>query len=218
MGPCGKSYHLSQDSQRFYRKDRLDTETLPARTQGCRGELNCSMANTRRYLVEKRQISFSAAGFGSATGEATDSLFCYCQEGSVVDQSHLFWVVFVIAVLVFTALQGEEDSFTASPEGCGSNWLLECGICPVFTGCSEHPPSSTSSAGQLQKDTGKILEMSFQLIFYLEVCLLILKKQLLVEGEIALIHQTFSTQFAWFFFNQIIWRWSHTTKCDQNSS
>lgn len=81
---------FSQDSQRFYGKDRPDTETLPARTQGFRGELNCSVANTSRYSTEKRQIPSSAAGFGSKTDKATDTLFCYCQEGLVADQSHLF--------------------------------------------------------------------------------------------------------------------------------
>jgi len=75
-------------------------------------------------------------------------------------------------------------------EGRGSNWLSECGICPVFTGCPEHPPSGTSAAAQLQKETGKILETSFQLIFCLEVDLLFLKKQLLVEGETALITES----------------------------
>lgn len=66
---------FSQDSQRFYGKDRLDTEMLQAGTQGCR-ELNCSVANTSTYSVEERQIPSSAAGFRRKADEATDSLVC----------------------------------------------------------------------------------------------------------------------------------------------
>lgn len=161
------------------------------------------MANTGRYSIGKRQIPSCAAGFGSKTEAAPVSPFCYCQEGLVADQSHLVWVLLGMAVIVFTALKVKRGALQFHQEGCGSNWLLECGICPVFTGCPEHPPSSQSSAAQLQKDTGKILETSVQLTFYLEVCLLILKKQLLVEGEIALIHHAFSTPFAWFLSNYL---------------
>lgn len=64
---------FSQDSQRFCGKDRLDTAVLPARAQGCRGELNWSVTNISRYSTKKRQIPSSAAGFGSGTNEATGS-------------------------------------------------------------------------------------------------------------------------------------------------
>lgn len=46
---------FSQDFQRFYRKDRLGTGSLPAGTQGCRGGLDCFLSNTSRYPTERRQ-------------------------------------------------------------------------------------------------------------------------------------------------------------------
>lgn len=74
-------------------------------------------------------------------------------------------------------------TFQFHQKGCGRKWLLGCGICPVFTVCPEHSPSSTSAAAQLQKHSGKVHETPFQLIFYLKVSFLILKKQLLAERE-----------------------------------
>lgn len=107
---------FSQDSQGFYGKDRPDIETLPARTQGCRGKLDCLLSNTSRYSTERRQVPSRVAGFGSKKDEAIDSLFWYCQERLVTDQSHLFRVLLGIAVVVFTALRGEEESLPVSLE------------------------------------------------------------------------------------------------------
>lgn len=103
---------FSQDSQRFSRKD---TEILPARAQGCRGELDCLWSSTNRYPTERREAPSRVAGFGSRTDEAPSSLFCYCQESLVIDQSNLFQVPPWHCCHCFHCIErqgGEPSSFT----------------------------------------------------------------------------------------------------------
>lgn len=183
-GPLGKGCHLEvftgfpkvlQERQDGHWNTAIRSTRMQGRT--------ALLSNTSRYPTERRQTPSRAAGFGSRADEAADRLFCYCQESLVTEQSHLFESS--LALLTLFSLHGEVrmKAFQCYQKGCGSERLLECGICSIVTLCPEHSPPSTSAAAQLQKHTGKIHETLFQLIFYLKVCFLILKKQLVERGK-----------------------------------